>query len=60
MTSQGKEFVVVFVDIFSKVIIAEPIADQKVSTTAEIFSNRFLARFGLPEMLATDHGSNTQ
>ncbi|EYC01401.1 hypothetical protein Y032_0108g81 [Ancylostoma ceylanicum] len=32
--------------------------DQKATTTAQIFMNRFIARFGLPEILVTDQGSN--
>ncbi|KIH60390.1 integrase core domain protein [Ancylostoma duodenale] len=58
MTLDGNKFIIVFIDSFSKFIIAEPIADQKANTTAQIFMNRFVARFGLPEMLVTDQGSN--
>lgn len=58
MTLQGNKFIIVFVDAFSKFVIAEPLADQKARTTAEIFTNRFIARFGLPELLVTDRGSN--
>ncbi|EPB73772.1 integrase core domain protein [Ancylostoma ceylanicum] len=57
-TLDGNKFIIVFIDSFSKFIIAEPIADQKANTTAQIFMNRFVARFGLPEMLVTDQGSN--
>ncbi|VDP49783.1 unnamed protein product [Heligmosomoides polygyrus] len=58
LTLQGNKFIVVFVDAFSKFIIAEPLSDQKALTTAETFTKRFMSRFGLPERLVTDQGTN--
>ncbi|EYC15836.1 hypothetical protein Y032_0035g2992 [Ancylostoma ceylanicum] len=58
LTLTGNKFIIVFVDAFSKFIIAEPIPDQKATTTADIFVNRVVSRFGPPETLVTDQGSN--
>ncbi|KIH62676.1 integrase core domain protein [Ancylostoma duodenale] len=58
LTLDGNKYILVFVDSFSKYIVAEPLPDQKSNTTAQIFINRFVARFGLPETLVTDQGSN--
>ncbi|KHJ98715.1 integrase core domain protein [Oesophagostomum dentatum] len=58
LTLLSNKYIVVFVDAVSKFIVAEPIADQKAATTAQTFVNRFVARFGLPETLVTDQGSN--
>ncbi|KHJ81197.1 integrase core domain protein [Oesophagostomum dentatum] len=58
ITLQGNKFIIVFVDAFSKYIIAEPIPDQKANTTADVFVNRCIARFGVPEILVTDQGTN--
>ncbi|KHJ96396.1 hypothetical protein OESDEN_03641 [Oesophagostomum dentatum] len=58
LTLQGNKFVIVFVDSFSKFIVAEPLPDQKAFTTCNTFINRFVARFGPPEILVTDQGSN--
>ncbi|RCN49921.1 integrase core domain protein [Ancylostoma caninum] len=57
-TLTGNRFIIVFVDAFSKFIIAEPIPDQKATTTADIFVNRVVSRFGPPETLVTDQGTN--
>lgn len=58
LTLQGNKYIIVFVDAFSKFTIAEPLPDQKALTVAEIFTDRFIARFGLPETLVTDQGTN--
>ncbi|CAJ0589222.1 unnamed protein product [Cylicocyclus nassatus] len=58
LTLEGNKFIIVFVDAFSKYIIAEPIPDQKADTSADVFINRCVARFGTPELLVTDQGSN--
>ncbi|KHJ89406.1 integrase core domain protein [Oesophagostomum dentatum] len=58
LTLQGNKFIIVFVDAFSKFIIAEPIPDQKANTTTDTFINRCIARFGTPEVLVTDQGTN--
>ncbi|RCN39532.1 integrase core domain protein [Ancylostoma caninum] len=57
-TLTGNRFIIVFVDAFSKFIIAEPIPDQKATTTEDIFGNRIVSRFGPPETLVTDQGTN--
>ena len=51
LTLLGNKYIIVFVDAFSKYIVAEPVADQKAHTTAQTFIHRFVSRFGLPETL---------
>ncbi|KIH55936.1 hypothetical protein ANCDUO_13891, partial [Ancylostoma duodenale] len=58
LTLDGNKYILVFVDPFSKYIVAEPLPHQKSNTTAQAFINRFVARFGLPETLVIDQGSN--
>ncbi|KIH66015.1 integrase core domain protein [Ancylostoma duodenale] len=58
LTLDGNKYIIVFIDSFSKFIVAEPLPDQKANTTSQTFINRFVARFGLPEMLVTDQGAN--
>ncbi|KIH67264.1 integrase core domain protein [Ancylostoma duodenale] len=58
MTLDGNKFILIFIDSFSKYIVAEPLPDQKANTTAQTFITRFVARFGLPETLVTDQGSD--
>ncbi|KHJ89073.1 integrase core domain protein, partial [Oesophagostomum dentatum] len=58
LTLKGNKFVIVFVDAFSKFIVVEPIPDQKATTITDVFINRFISRFGPPENLITDQGTN--
>lgn len=57
-TLDGNKFIIVFVDAFSKYIVAEPIPDQKALTIINTFMNRFVSRFGPPALLVTDQGTN--
>ncbi|EGT58928.1 hypothetical protein CAEBREN_19301 [Caenorhabditis brenneri] len=57
-TIKGNRYVAVFVDAFSKFIIAEAVPDQKADTLSEIFRDRVVARFGPPKLLVTDQGTN--
>ncbi|KHJ88410.1 hypothetical protein OESDEN_11797 [Oesophagostomum dentatum] len=58
LTLKGSRFLIVFVDAFSKFIVTEPIPDQKATTIADTFITRFVSRFGPPENLITDQGTN--
>ncbi|EPB67564.1 integrase core domain protein [Ancylostoma ceylanicum] len=58
LTLDGNKYIIVFIDSFSKFIVAEPLPDQKANTTSQTFINRFVARFGLSEILVTDQGAN--
>ncbi|CAB3402465.1 unnamed protein product [Caenorhabditis bovis] len=57
-TLTGNKYIFVFVCAFTKFIIAEVMANQRADTLARIFTNRVIARFGVPELLITDHGTN--
>ncbi|KHJ76344.1 integrase core domain protein, partial [Oesophagostomum dentatum] len=58
LTLDGNKYIIMFVDAFSKHVTVEALPDQKANTTMQTFINRFVARFGLPETLVTDQGSN--
>lgn len=58
LTINGNKYIIVFVDGFSKFIVAEPIPDQKALTSINAFMNRLVARFGPPSVLVTDQGTN--
>ncbi|RCN44980.1 integrase core domain protein [Ancylostoma caninum] len=58
LTLDGNKYILVFIDSFSKYIVAEPLPDQKANTTAQTFITRFVSRFGLPETIVTDQGTN--
>ncbi|EGT47349.1 hypothetical protein CAEBREN_15307 [Caenorhabditis brenneri] len=57
-TARGNRFIAMFVDAFSKYIIAEAVPDQKADTLCEAFKERVAARFGPPKLLITDQGTN--
>uniref|UniRef100_A0A8R1EB09 RNA-directed DNA polymerase n=1 Tax=Caenorhabditis japonica TaxID=281687 RepID=A0A8R1EB09_CAEJA len=57
-TTRKNKFIAVFVDAFSKFMIAEPVENQLAETLCEVFKNRVVARFGTPKLLVTDQGTN--
>jgi transposase InsO family protein len=58
-TSQrGHKYILVISDLFSKLTVAVPMADQTASTVAPIFIDRWVACFGIPIVLLTENGSN--
>ncbi|CAO4362597.1 unnamed protein product [Caenorhabditis nigoni] len=57
-TEQGNNYIAVFVDAFSKFVIAEAVRDQKAETLCRIFTDRVVSRFGPPQLLITDRGTN--
>uniref|UniRef100_A0A8R1EKF6 Integrase catalytic domain-containing protein n=1 Tax=Caenorhabditis japonica TaxID=281687 RepID=A0A8R1EKF6_CAEJA len=57
-TKRGNIHIAVFVDAFSKFIIAEATRDQKASTLSSIFLDIVVSRFGPPNQLVTDRGTN--
>uniref|UniRef100_A0A8R1HSY5 RNA-directed DNA polymerase n=1 Tax=Caenorhabditis japonica TaxID=281687 RepID=A0A8R1HSY5_CAEJA len=57
-TTQGNIYIAVFVDAFSKFIIAEPARNQTAESLCNIFKDRVVSRFGPPKQLVTDRGTN--
>ncbi|KAH9118625.1 hypothetical protein LEN26_011998, partial [Aphanomyces euteiches] len=50
--------VLVFADYFTRWVEAFPVPDLKTSTFARVFIDEVLCRFGIPDKLLTDRGSN--
>ena len=56
-TSKGNRYVLVIVDYFTKWLTALPMPDMTAETCAERFVREFVCRFGVPEQLHSDRGS---
>ncbi|KII73289.1 Transposon Tf2-8 polyprotein [Thelohanellus kitauei] len=57
-TKQGNAFIVVLGDYFSKWTEAYPVPDIETKTIADVLINNFICRFGCPEYIHSDQGSN--
>jgi len=51
-------YVLTFQDELSKCTLAIPIAQQDAMTTAKAFVEEFVLKFGIPQMILIDQGSN--
>jgi hypothetical protein len=57
-TNAGNKFVLVIVDYASRWPEAVPMPDQEATTIAKAFINKWIARWGVPETVVTDQGTN--
>ena len=57
-TAKGNEHILVVVDHLTKWCEAFPMQDQKAQTVANILVSRLLFRFGCPQILHSDQGTN--
>ena len=57
-TLDGKEYVLTFQDELSKYTLAISFAQQDAMTIARAFVEEFILKFGIPQMILTDQGSN--
>ncbi|KAH9087047.1 hypothetical protein Ae201684P_000461 [Aphanomyces euteiches] len=57
-TNRGHKYILVFADYFTRWVEAFPVPDLKTSTFARVFIDGVLCRFGIPDKLLTDRGSN--
>ncbi len=57
ITEEGNRYILSFVDLFSKWVEAFPTKDISAETTARIFVNEIVCRFGPPEKLLSDCGA---
>uniref|UniRef100_A0A8R1I4Q2 RNA-directed DNA polymerase n=2 Tax=Caenorhabditis japonica TaxID=281687 RepID=A0A8R1I4Q2_CAEJA len=57
-TSKKNKYIAMFVDAYSKFIIAEPVTNQTAEVLCSVFRDRVVARFGTPKLLVTDQGTN--
>ena len=56
-TGQGHEYIIVFVDIFTKFAHAYPMHRADASTAASLFMNHIVLQHGPPKKLLSDQGS---
>lgn len=56
--SQNTKDIPVITDHFTKYAVAIPTRDQKATTVAKCLWEQFLVRYGFPEWLHSDQGSN--
>ena len=57
-TFDGNKYVVVFLDYLTKWVEAFPIQDQRAETVAKLLVEEVVCRYGAPERLLSDRGSN--
>jgi transposase InsO family protein len=57
MTNGGYKYILVIVDRFTRYAEAVPCADESAATTANIFIDHIICRYGFPLVLLSDRGS---
>jgi len=57
-TERGHKYILVIADYFTKWTEAFPMHDMEAQTVAKLFVHHFVCRFGAPDYLHTDQGSN--
>ena len=57
-TYRGNKYIVVLADYFTRWTEAFPVPNQEAATVASVVAEHFIARFGVPQMIHTDQGSN--
>jgi IS30 family transposase len=57
-TADGNKYVLTFQDELSKVTLAIPIIQQDAMTVARSFVEEIILKFGIPQSILTDQGSN--
>ena len=57
-TCEGNKYLLTFQDQLSKYTLAVPIPQQDASTVAKVFVEQIILKFGIPQTLLTDQGSN--
>lgn len=56
--SKGFKYCIIFIDYFTRYSICIPVREQSAITTARIFLEQIVYRFGAPSYLLSDRGSN--
>ena len=57
-TISGNKYIIVFCDYLTKWVEAYPMPNQKAETIAQIFVEKIVFRYGVPQKLITDQGTN--
>ncbi|KIH54937.1 hypothetical protein ANCDUO_14914 [Ancylostoma duodenale] len=58
MCINGNMYILIHTCAFTKYVICSAITDQQTKTIAKTFVNDVICRYGVPEILITDRGSN--
>ena len=58
LTARGNQYVVIFMDYFTKWPEAFAVSDQSAETIAKLFTEEIMCRHGIPEELLSDQGAN--
>ncbi|PNF18074.1 hypothetical protein B7P43_G03322 [Cryptotermes secundus] len=58
LTAEGNKYLLTFQDELSKFTLAVPIQQQDAGTVAKAFVEEVVLKFGIPQVLLTDQGSN--
>ena len=56
VTQKGNKYIVVFVDSFSKYVVAKPLPTKEAAAVAEVFLFDVICEFGVPRELQSDQG----
>jgi hypothetical protein len=57
-TNQGNRYILTFLDDLTKFVVATPIPNEDAETVAREFVLSIVLKFGTPEVMLTDQGSN--
>ena len=57
VSKNGNKYILVFVDLFSKYIVAKAIPNMTAETVANVFFQEIICRYGAPQKLLSDRGS---
>jgi transposase InsO family protein len=58
ISKQGHRYIIIFVDYFSRYVIAQSIKEADAKTTAKVFIDDVICKHGRPDTLLSDLGSN--
>jgi transposase InsO family protein len=57
-TENNNKFILTFIDDHTKFFIAIPIPNQEANTIAKNFTTEIICKFGMPQTVLTDQGTN--
>ena len=57
-TTEGNKYILTFHDKLPKYTIAVPISQQDAEIIARVFVEEILLKFGIPQVILTEQGSN--
>ena len=60
MSKAGNCYCLTVKDIFTRWVEAFPTADMKANTVARVLEKEIFCRYGIPEVIHSDQGSNFQ